>query len=534
MVTPARTEGYLLPLRNAPVLILALLAVSWVTLRIGTATSSSGETAAMSANDRSRWSTVAALVHYRTYAIDDVIVHKDPDTGARMRDKSWDTIDKVNHKGADGKEHFYSSKPPLLPTLIAADYWLLHAATGWDIREDPILVIRSLLLLVNLPCFVILLVICARWTDRYCQTGWARVFAAAVITWGTFLTAFTNTLNNHLVAAACVAVALESYLRVSNQEQGAPGSLRWSLLGGAAAAFAAANELPALSFLCAMGLLFGLRSRKLLILGYFPAATVVVAAFFGTNWLAHGTWVPAYAHRSDGPEIARVQASDKQLEGSSLPESWRKEIPTDLSEATMLLPHKVVDRWMIWDRAGQDRLAVVRDGDGLSIRSWENWYDYPGSYWIGDRGGMDVGESSRLRYAFHMLIGHHGIFSLTPIWIISLWGGYFWFRSGQHRLEVLGILGLTVLCFLFYLFRPLQDRNYGGSCCGLRWMFWFIPLWFFCLFPALDRFAAHRGYRQLANIALVVSIVSAVYAYANPWRSPWIYDLGDAIKLLLR
>ena len=124
-----------------------------------------------------------------------------------------------------------------------------------------------------------------------------------------------------------------------------------------------------------------------------------------------------------------------------------------------------------------------------------------------------------------MLVGHHGIFSLTPVWLISIWGGFSWFRTGRFRVEMFSILALTLVVFAFYLLRPLQDRNYGGNCCGLRWMFWLIPLWFFSLLPALDRLASLRGYRQLANIALFLSIISAFYAYANPWQAPWLYQL---------
>jgi hypothetical protein len=293
-----------------------------------------------------------------------------------------------------------------------------------------------------------------------------------------------------------------------------------------AAAFTAANELPALSLLCCLAVLYAIQSRKCFFAGYLPGALVVAAAFFGTNWLAHDTLVPAYAHRSDGVEIARIPCNDMSLAEGAVPTAWKAAIPIDLSDGAKLLSHDTVGRWMIWDTAGQDRLAVVHDVDSLSIREWGNWYDYPGSYWIGDRRSrLDRGEESRLRYAFHMSFGHHGIFSLTPIWLLSFWGGYCWYRSGRYRLELASILALTLVCFMFYVFRPLQDRNYGGSTCGLRWMFWFIPLWFFSLLPALDNLASLRGYRQVANIALLLSIVSAVYAYGNPWQHPWLYQL---------
>ena len=151
-----KNKGSATPLRQASVLVLALLAILWVTFRIGITSSAAGDTAALSANDRSRWCTVAALVHHGTYEIDELVIRTDPVTKKRTRDKKWYTIDMVRHKGADGREHYYSSKPTLLPTLLAGEYWVLHKLTGWDIRDNPLLVIRSVLLLTNLPLFLLL------------------------------------------------------------------------------------------------------------------------------------------------------------------------------------------------------------------------------------------------------------------------------------------------------------------------------------------------------------------------------------------
>ena len=75
----------------------------------------------LSANDRSRWLAVRALVEQGTFAIDDLL---DP--------RVWNTIDMVQHRGADGELRLYSSKPPLLITLLAAEYWLLNQVTRHD------------------------------------------------------------------------------------------------------------------------------------------------------------------------------------------------------------------------------------------------------------------------------------------------------------------------------------------------------------------------------------------------------------------
>jgi hypothetical protein len=68
--------------------------------------SKSGRTPFLSANDRSRWSTVRALVDHGTYALDEVIfLEPPPEDDGRLkpprlrRDGDWYSIDLVKHRG---------------------------------------------------------------------------------------------------------------------------------------------------------------------------------------------------------------------------------------------------------------------------------------------------------------------------------------------------------------------------------------------------------------------------------------------------
>ena len=53
------------------------------------------------------------------------------------------------------------------------------------------------------------------------------------------------------------------------------------------------------------------------------------------------------------------------------------------------------------------------------------WYNYPGSVWAHIRPG-EIDSAGKLEtkgdYAFHTLVGHHGIFSLTPIFLFAIVG----------------------------------------------------------------------------------------------------------------
>ena len=146
-------------LRLAVYGLLIVISVGTMIGRIWTVKSSLGETPLLSANDRSRWCTVRALVDHGTYVIDDVIFE---DPVRKKRDREWYTIDMVRHKGHDGREHYYSSKPPLLPTMVAGQYWLIKHTTGATLTERPFYVVRFMLILTNVLPLALYLCLLAR------------------------------------------------------------------------------------------------------------------------------------------------------------------------------------------------------------------------------------------------------------------------------------------------------------------------------------------------------------------------------------
>ncbi len=405
----------------------------------------------LSANDRSRWLTIRALVEQGTYAIDALVV-----------EPNWDTIDMVQHRGRDGELHLYSSKPPLLPTLLAGEYWVIHKLTGATLADQPYAIGRAMLVATNILPLVLMYVLVAAMAERLGTTDWGRVFVVAIATLGTFLTTFAVVLNNHVVAAVSAAVALYALVRIwCDGERRA----RYFALAGLAAAFTAANELPATALLALVALMLLWRAPRPTLLAFLPAAALVAAAFFATNYIAHDSLRPPYLHRT-GPD----------------------------------------DNWYAYSYTvgGQERQ----------------------SYWL-DPQGIDRGEPSRADYALHVLVGHHGIFSLTPVWLLSVVGAAMWlWRGDVPRRELAAlVLLLTVVCLVFYIgLRPQGDRNYGGMTSGFRWMFWFVPLWLVVMLPAADWLARTTTGRVVAAVLLAASVLSASYPTWNPWTHPWIYN----------
>ena len=104
-----------------------------------------GELPFLSANDRSRWCAIAALTEDGKWEIDRVTDLLD----SKGKSKIWNSIDIVRHRGADGKEHFYSSKPPLLTAMVALVCKPVTFVFRKKLTEEPFLIGRTVLILVN-------------------------------------------------------------------------------------------------------------------------------------------------------------------------------------------------------------------------------------------------------------------------------------------------------------------------------------------------------------------------------------------------
>jgi len=432
----------------------------------------------LSANDRSRWATVWSLVERGTYRIDEIdslrVLHK-PSGKRRLR---FRTIDKVHHDG-----HFYSSKPPLFPTLVAGVYAGVRAVTGWNLVDQTEAVSRVVLLLVNWLPWTIAMVVLARMLDRYARRRSTRVLVLAAASIGTLLLPFLVVLNNHTVAATAVVFVAAAVLRVTVDGDLCP---RHFVFAGLFSGWAAANDLPAASLVAVAGWLLLRTDRRRTLLFFLPAVVLVGVAFVGTNVIATGGWKPFYAY----------YGTEKYL----------------------------------WTVDGQH------------------------SYWLNPL-GIDRGGDSPAVYLLHCLVGHHGIFSLSPIFLVGLLTVSPRIRREKSPLvELAAWTGLlTIVVLGFYLTRT-QNYNYGGVSCALRWSLWLVPLWLMSLVPVVDAWtdtntvpalpgadprpaASGRTPLVVAWILLGFSIVSAVFPLLHTWReyppppnpfqAPWFYRLME-------
>ena len=420
-----------------------------------------------SANDRSRWNTIRVLVE-PDMRVHRTITHSD---GSECTEtvwyaidkvqnvKGWDTIDMVKHDLPDqpGVGYLYSSKPPLLPTVLAAPYALMYWGSNGklSLADEPYLVVRITVVVCNLLPLIFCWFLLSRLIDRFGTTEWGRVFTMVFVCFGTFLSTFAITLNNHLPAVISVTIAFYCAVRIVYDQES-----RWRYFAAAGffSAFAVACELPALLFCCLLGLwLFCHQYSRMLFL-FVPAALMVAVAFFATNYTAHKTYSLAYSQQG----------------------------------------------WYFYE--------YERGGRVLE------------SYWKNPV-GIDKGEPRREDYIFHATIGHHGLFSLTPVWAMSLIGLGFWLFDRRYCSMSVIILFTSVVVFAFYMAMPLELRNYGGMTSALRWLFWLAPLWSVALVAAADQFSRNVFFRVIALACLIISAMSAAYPTWNPWTMPWTYNL---------
>ncbi|HEY2838545.1 MAG TPA: hypothetical protein VGJ26_05325, partial [Pirellulales bacterium] len=304
----------------------------------------------------------------------------------------------------------------------------------------------------------IYLVVLAHLIERLGRSDWGRLFTFAAACFATYLTTFSNTFNNHTVAAYTALFAVAPILcgRLSPAGFAVSG-----LFAGLTAAF----ELPATAFAVALGVVALTINWRRALLWFAPAALLPIVGQLALNYAEFGDWKPAY----------------EKLDSE--------------------------------------------------------WYRYEGSHWNAQgaaRRGIDYAgdRESRPTYAFHLLVGHHGLFSLTPIWLLLL-AGYDRIISGRWRFDSnwrrvsLATAAVSVIVIVFFA-GVVSTVNYGGWTSGPRWFFWLTPLWLLTILPAADWLGASRLGRGFAYLLLAFSVFSVSFVGINPWRHPWIYQAMEA------
>jgi hypothetical protein len=437
-------------------------------------------------NDRSRWCTIRALVEERTYVIG-------------RRDASKATPDnKYGDSGIvfeDGwfsvdkvlrpdTQEFYSSKPPFLPTLLAGEYWVLKHAFGWSLAGDA----PSRWWVVR----VILLTVNVLPLAVYLLLLDGLAGRLGATDWGRMF----------VVATACFGTFVTSFMGALNNHTLATCTLVFALAPALRAVFGRPEED---------------RGWRYAVAGFF-------AAFTACNDLPAASFLAA-------------------LLAVMLAHSPRKTLLWFVSAAAVPVAGFLLCNYLA---IGQIRPAYSELGGP--------WYEYPGSNFNPNappelRRGVDWAREKEPAsvYVFHSVLGHHGILSLTPVWLLSLGGVLLWLvarppaepaESTSHQWDAgralgerrtIAILTLLVSAVVIGFYLTLAPRNYGGWTLGPRWLMWLTPLWLLVLLPMADRISGSRAGRLAGAVLLGFSALSAVVPAGSPWHHPWIYTVLEQI-----
>lgn len=508
----------------------------------------------MTANDISRWCTVWSLLERGTYAIDECPWQVD------TQDKIYRPRKSPGAAPTDSAErHYYSSKPALISTLIAGILYparrisgvpldkvtLQERAERWTQKPDP-----------NQPGKLVPEMVKPRDPVKWPVYGFyfkPVLLLINVVPFAFFLVYFARVLDRYAtndwswyfsLAAAAFGTYLLPYTQTLNNHT----------LGAFAAFFALYQFLRIWDDRAIAGWRF------------------VLAGFFAGCTAA--TELPALAF----PAL---------LCGMLL-------IRYPLRTPLFFVPAALIP------------LAALVGAQHAEFGEWfyfpyeafgSQEYLYPGSLWqtpLELDWFNDHQEPYRI-YIFHMTLGHHGIFSLTPIFFFSAWGamrllggrrlltlciiltgvttvglGAYYLRdpgdweAGGPLFKytpllmaipiLLGLLALlSAIPWLRGMDRPMEAlawmtavltivilafyawtpkaRNYGGSAQGLRWVMWLIPFWLLLLPRGIEMGRARGWHRRLALFCLAMSALSVGYAMRNPWSHPWILDALEQLGL---
>ncbi len=218
----------------------------------------------------SRLATVYALVHDGTWRIDRPASLPPNPFEARC-------VDKVMVNG-----RLVSSKPPLLPLLMTAEYVLLHKLAGLDLgrKEDLRPILNFMVLTLCQATFVIGMAFFAATVSLFVRSPLRAAIPVALLAFASPLPGYAQQLNNHTPAAAALMAALYFALALGTGKR-APAAWRFAAFG-CCAALVFTMDLPVAIFAALAGIwLVWLFPRQAVLWGAAGAALPLMAHFGG-------------------------------------------------------------------------------------------------------------------------------------------------------------------------------------------------------------------------------------------------------------
>lgn len=234
----------------------------------------------------SRLATVYSLIHQGTWYIDEPV-----DAPANPFESL--SIDKVELNGRR-----LSTKPPILPLAMAAEYVGLRRLGGLDlaVRDDWKLIVQMMIAaLVAIPYFIGV-VFFALLLDLLIENPWRRLLPLGALAFGTQLPGFATEINNHSPAIAALIAALYFSIGLCSGKL-APSWHRF--LGfGLAASLVFTLDMPSTIYPAVAGLALLWKFPKQAILWGGLGALPLLLLHFGVMLYVTGSPLPIQMHKS--------------------------------------------------------------------------------------------------------------------------------------------------------------------------------------------------------------------------------------------
>jgi hypothetical protein len=145
---------------------------------------------------------------------------------------------------------------------------------------------------------------------------------------------------------------------------------------------------------------------------------------------------------------------------------------------------------------------------------------FSGNYFRSVKTGIDALREPKHIYAFNVLLGHHGLFSMTPLFGFSVWEmGRLLRRRSRWTPELWVSVTSCLIVTIFYIWRT---HNYGGWCVGMRWLIPIMPLFLLYFGLWLDRVRITRLTWSFVLAAFLVSSFHVQDGLSSPFQfSVW-------------